>query len=114
MALDSGALSGAWTADTYDTWEDGSVLKTIFRGERFTETLARVEEIERITARDYDGLDEAAVRFVLDDPAVSTAIVGMTSERRIARNLSFADGRGLADGLHERLAGFEWRRNFYV
>ena len=114
VVLDSGSLSGVWTPDTYDAWEDGSVLKTFFRGERFTEALERIDAIASVTGEHYDGLDEAAVRFALDDPAVSTAIVGMTSEKRIARNLSFADGRGLAPGLHERLAGFEWERNFYI
>lgn len=114
VALDSGSLSGAWTPETYAQWADDSVLKTMFRGERFTETLERVEAIKAVTAPYYDGLDEAAVRFVLDRSEVSTAIVGMTSQRRIARNLSFADGRGLAEGLREQLAGFGWERNFYV
>lgn len=114
VVLDSGSLSGAWTPDTYDAWEDGSVLKTFFRGDRFTEALERIDAIKAVTNEHYDGLDEAAVRFALDDPAVSTAIVGMTSATRLARNLSFADGRGLADGVRERLTGFEWQRNFYV
>ncbi|GAA1535036.1 aryl-alcohol dehydrogenase-like predicted oxidoreductase [Microbacterium ginsengiterrae] len=114
VALDSGSLSGAWTPDTYDQWEDDSVVKTMFRGERFTETLARVEAIKAVTAPHYAGLDEAAIRFVLDRPEVSTAIVGMSSDRRIARNLSFADGRGLVSGLREQLAPFNWERNFYV
>lgn len=114
VVLDSGSLSGAWTAASYDEWADGSVLKTMFRGERFTETLARIAEMKKVTEEYYDGLDEAAVRFVLDRPEVSTAIVGMTSQRRIARNLSFADGQGLAAGLRDRLARFEWERNFYI
>lgn len=114
VVLDSGSLSGAWTPDSYDGWADGSVLKTMFREERFARTLERITEMKKVTEPFYEGLDEAAVRFVLDRPEVSTAIVGMTSQKRIARNVSFADGRGLADGLRERLAGFEWERNFYV
>lgn len=114
VALDSGSLSGAWTPETYDGWADGSVLKTMFRDERFAETLERVAAVREITGPYYDGLDEAAVRFVLDSSAVSTAIVGMTNSRRLARNLSFADGRGLVDGLHDQLAGSEWRRNYYI
>jgi aryl-alcohol dehydrogenase-like predicted oxidoreductase len=114
VALDSGSLSGAWTPQTYDGWAEGSVLKTMFRGERFTQTLERVAEVAAVTGDYYDGLDEAAVRFVLDRPEVSTAVVGMTSQKRIARNASFADGKGLAPGLRERLAGFGWERNFYV
>lgn len=114
VVLDSGSLSGAWTPDSYDRWADDSVLKTMFRDERFAATLERIDAMKKVTAPFYDSLDEAAVRFVLDRPEVSTAIVGMTSQKRIARNVSFADGRGLADGLRERLAGFEWERNFYV
>lgn len=112
--LDSGSLSGAWTRDSYDGWADDSVLKSMFRDERFAETLARIAEMKKVTEPFYEGLDEAAVRFVLDRPEVSTAIVGMTTQKRIARNVSFADGAGLAEGLRERLAGFEWERNFYV
>ncbi|PRB18462.1 aldo/keto reductase [Microbacterium sp. MYb62] len=114
VVLDSGSLSGAWTRDSYDGWADDSVLKSMFRDERFAETLARIAEMKKVTEPFYEGLDEAAVRFVLDRPEVSTAIVGMTTRKRIARNVSFADGAGLAEGLRERLAGFEWERNFYV
>lgn len=114
VALDSGSLSGAWVPETYDGWAKDSVLKSMFRDGRFAETLERVESIKSVTDEFYPGLDEAAVRFVLDRPEVSTAIVGMSSQRRIDRNLSFADGRGLVPGLRGRLEGFEWRRNFYV
>lgn len=114
VALDSGSLSGTWTASTYDGWDDDSVLKTMFRDERFAETLERVDAIKAVTSPHYESLAEAAVRFVLDRPEVSTTIVGMTSQKRIAANAAFADGKGLIDGLHERLAGFEWERNFYV
>ncbi|MCW2757095.1 MAG: aldo/keto reductase [Nocardioidaceae bacterium] len=114
VALDSGSLSGSWTPATYDSWAEDSVLRTFFRGERFTQTLERVAAVEQATRAHYDGLDEVAIRFVLDRPEVSTVIVGMDSPARIARNLSFADGQGLVDGLHERLAGFEWERNFYI
>jgi aryl-alcohol dehydrogenase-like predicted oxidoreductase len=114
VALDSGSLSGAWDAGTYATWTPGSVLHTMFRDDRFAETLRRVQEVEKITAPSYDHLAEAAVRFVLDSPEVSTAILGMSTKRRIAENLSYADGAGLAAGLREQLTAYEWRRNYYV
>lgn len=114
VALDSGSLSGAWTAASYEGWAEGSVPKTMFRGERFTQTLERVAAIREVTDEYYDSLDEPAIRFVLDRPEVSTVIIGMTSPDRIERNVGFGDGRGLAAGLHERLAPFEWRRNFYT
>lgn len=114
VALDSGSLSGAWNPTTYENWAEGSVLKTMFRGERFEQTLERVADIRSVTDEFYDSLDEAAIRFVLDRPEVSTAIIGMTSPERIERNVSFGDGRGLAPALRDRLGAFEWKRNFYV
>lgn len=114
VALDSGALSGTWTAETYDAWAEDSVLRTFFRDDRFAETLGRVAAVRSVTDSSYAGLDEAAVRFALDPVEVSTVIVGMDSPARIERNVSFADGRGLVEGLHEQLRDFEWERNFYV
>lgn len=114
VVLDSGSLSGAWTQATYDDWADDHVLKTMLRDDRFQETLDRVAEVRAVTDPFYESLDEAAVRFVLDRPEVSTAIIGMTTQKRIARNVAYGDGEGLAAGLRERLAGFHWDKNFYV
>jgi len=114
VVLDSGSLSGAWAPETYESWEEGSVLKGMLRGDRFQETLDRVAEVREVTDPFYDSLDEAAVRFVLDRPEVSTAIIGMTTRKRIARNAAYGDGAGLVPGLRELLAGFHWTKNFYV
>ena len=54
VALDSGSLSGVWNADTYSTWTEGSVLHAMFRGERFAETLRRIEGVKEVTRTDYD------------------------------------------------------------
>ena len=50
VPFDSGSLIGHWTAGTYDSWPEGSVPHTLFRGERFAETLARVEALKRLCA----------------------------------------------------------------
>jgi aryl-alcohol dehydrogenase-like predicted oxidoreductase len=114
VALDSGALSGAWTPETYASWAEGSVLHTMFRDGRFAETLRRVDALRATTKPHYDSLAEAAVRFVLDAPEVSTVILGMSSKRRIAENVAYSDGRGLAPRLRGQLRRHEWRRNFDV
>jgi aryl-alcohol dehydrogenase-like predicted oxidoreductase len=114
VALDSGSLSGAWTPATFSDWAEGSVLKNMFRDERFADTLQRIQEVKKITAPHYDQLAEAAVRFVLDRPEVSTTILGMSNSRRLQENLSYSDGAGLAPGLREKLRSQEWRRNYYV
>lgn len=114
VVLDSGSLSGVWTPETYASWEEGSVLHTFYRDERFGETLKRIDAIKQVTASHYEKLAEVAVRFVLDRPEVSTAILGMSNSRRIQENLSFSDGVRLPLELRKELSGHEWRRNFYV
>lgn len=112
VALDSGSLSGTWTSETHDGWEDGSVLKTLFRGDRFQQVLDRVQQLEAIAVPRYDDLAEAALRFVLDRPEVSTTIVGTTTAAQLARNLRAADGAGLDPAVREAFRAFQWDRNF--
>lgn len=113
VAFDSGSLSGLWTAETYDAWEHGSQQKEMFRGERFTETLERVEALKQIVAPYYSTLAEAAIKYVLSSPEVSTVIAGMSSSRNIARNVGYSDGEPFPEELRRQLAGHEWIRNFY-
>ena len=114
VALDSGSLSGLWNKDTYSSWDEGSVLHTFYRDERFGLTLKRIEAIKDVTSEYYEKLAEVAVRFVLDRPEVSTAILGMSNSRRIQENLSYSDGVRLPRELRKKLASHEWRRNYYV
>ena len=114
VALDSGSLSGLWNKDTYSSWDEGSVLHTFYRDERFGLTLKRIEAIKDDTSEYYEKLAEVAVRFVLDRPEVSTAILGMSNSRRIQENLSYSDGVRLPRELRKKLASHEWRRNYYV
>jgi aryl-alcohol dehydrogenase-like predicted oxidoreductase len=90
------------------------VLHTFYRDERFGETLKRIEAIKDVTSEYYEKLAEVAVRFVLDRPEVSTAILGMSNSRRIQENLSYSDGVRLPMDLRQKLASHEWRRNYYV
>jgi aryl-alcohol dehydrogenase-like predicted oxidoreductase len=113
VVLDSGSLSGSWKPDTYGNWPEGSVLHTLYRDERFGETLQRVENIKHVTREFYQSLAEAAVRFVLDRPEVSTAILGMSNAKRIHENLSYSDNSKFPLELKERLVQHEWRRNYY-
>lgn len=114
VALDSGSLSGLWNKDTYSSWDEGSVLHTFYRDERFGLTLKRIEAIKDDTSEYYEKLAEVAVRFVLDRPEISTAILGMSNSRRIQENLSYSDGVRLPRELRKKLASHEWRRNYYV
>lgn len=113
VAFDSGSLGGLWTRDTYDTWEEGSQQKQMFRDNRFTETFERVEELKKLVAPYYETLAEAAIKFTLASPEVSTVIAGMSNSRNIARNVSYSDGEPFPEELRARLAEHNWPRNYY-
>jgi aryl-alcohol dehydrogenase-like predicted oxidoreductase len=114
VALDSGSLSGTWTAQTYDSWEAGSQPHQMFRGDRFTETLARVEALKELCSPFYPTLAEAAMRYALSSDEVSTVIAGMSSRRYVETNVSYSDGEPFPEDLREKLAEHVWPRNYYT
>lgn len=114
VALDSGSLGGQWTADTYDSWADDSVPKNLFRGERFGETLARVEALKELCAPYYPTLAEAAIRYTLSAPEVSTVITGMGSRENVDQNIAYSDGAPFPPELRDALQAHRWPRNYYT
>jgi aryl-alcohol dehydrogenase-like predicted oxidoreductase len=113
VAFDSGSLSGQWDESTYDSWEEGSQQREMFRGDRFGETLRRVEALKRLVAPHYSSLAEAAVKYVLASPEVSTVIAGMSSSRNVQRNAGYSDGEPFPEELRAQLAEHAWIRNYY-
>ena len=113
VPLDSGSLSGTWTPDTYASWQPGSQPHTMFRGQRFAETLARAEALKQLCAPYYPTLAEAATRFALSDPGVSTIIPGMTTRGRVDANVACSDGAPFPQELKAKLAGHGWIRDYY-
>jgi aryl-alcohol dehydrogenase-like predicted oxidoreductase len=113
VPLDSGCLTGAWTADTYGQWKPGSVPHTLFRDGRFEETLARVENLKADCAKFYPTLAEAAMRYVLSAPQLSTLIPGMRNRAEVDMNVAYSDGGVFPDELAALLRRHRWIRNYY-
>jgi aryl-alcohol dehydrogenase-like predicted oxidoreductase len=113
VPLDSGSLTGVWTSETYAKWADGSVPKQLFRGDRFAETLTRVEALKVACAPYYPTLAEAAMRYVLSCPQVSCVIPGMTRPAEVDMNVVYSDGAAFPDDLKTALAAHQWPRNYY-
>ena len=113
VPLDSGALSGTWTDDTYSTWSKDSVPHKLFRGERFAETLARVEALKTLCAPYYPTLAEAAMRYTLSTPRTTTVIPGMRSIREVDMNVAYSGGEAFPVELLETLPIHAWPRNYY-
>lgn len=113
VPLDSGSLSGTWNSATYGQWEPGSVPHTLFRGDRFPETLRRVEALKAICAPYYSTLAEAAMRYTLSAPETSTVIPGMRSPEEIDMNIAYSDGAPFPAELLTQLSAHNWPRNYY-
>ncbi|MFD7639265.1 aldo/keto reductase [Kitasatospora sp. NPDC059795] len=111
VALDEGGLTGRLTADT--VFPDGDFRRRYFRGDRLAEVERRAAAIAADLGIEADGLAEAALRFVLSEPAVSTVIPGMRSVRNVERNAAVGDGVPLGERELKVLAGHRWDRNFY-
>jgi aryl-alcohol dehydrogenase-like predicted oxidoreductase len=113
VPFDSGSLIGHWTPNTYDQWEPGSVPHTLFRGDRFAETLSRVNALKAVCAPHYPTLAEAAMRFVLSSPRVATVIPGMKDPAEVDMNVAYSDGVPLPRELLAEVSAHQWPRNFY-
>ncbi len=113
VPLDSGSLIGHWTKDSYANFEPGSQPHTMFRGERFAETLARVEALKILCKPYYPTLAEAAMQYVLSAPQLSTLIPGMKNRAEVDMNIVYSDGKSFPEALKEKLAGRGWIRNYY-
>jgi aryl-alcohol dehydrogenase-like predicted oxidoreductase len=111
VPFDEGGLTGRIEPDT--EFDEGDFRSGYFRGDRKQEVFDRNEAIAADLGIDRDGLAEAALRFILSEPTVSTVIPGMRSVRNVERNCAVADGRGLPAEQVEKLRRHRWVRNFY-
>jgi aryl-alcohol dehydrogenase-like predicted oxidoreductase len=113
VPLDSGSLVGHWTPHTYGSWAPESVPHKMFAGERFAETLARVEALKELCRRYYATLAEAAMRYVLSTGHVRTVIPGMTTRAEVDMNVVYSDGAAFPQALADAVAEHKWVRNYY-
>lgn len=111
VPFDEGSLTGTLTADS--RWPDGDFRNLYFTPANLRATLPRVEAL----ARDLpDGmpLPEAALRFILESPEVSTIIPGMRKAAHVDANMAVSDGRRLGPAALEKLRSHRWDRGYEV
>lgn len=113
VPLDSGSLIGHWTKDSYASFEHGSQPHSMFRGTRFMETFNRVEALKVLCKPHYPTLAEAAMRYVLSAPQLSTLIPGMKNKAEVDMNIVYCDGKQFPPELRAALTSHGWVRNYY-
>ena len=110
--LDEGALTGKITPETVfpeDDWRN-----EYFRGDRKREVCERAQALRWLIHGDVESLAEAALRFCLSHPAVSTVIVGMRRPEHARANARASDKGPLPKEDLERLKEHAWHHNFWV
>ena len=113
VPLDSGSLVGNWTKDSYVKFEPGSQPFKMFHGERFGETLARTQRLKDLCKPYYATLAEAAMRYVMSAPQLSTLIPGMKNPQEVDMNIAYSDGGSFPTELKEQLPPHIWIRDYY-
>ena len=111
VPFDEGGLSGALTERT--TFEADDWRVDYFRGERLQETVRRAGRLTFLIRDEIHTLAQAALKFCLSHPAVSTVIPGMRRRAHVEENCAVSDGKPLSTSELLQLKAHAWSRNFY-
>jgi aryl-alcohol dehydrogenase-like predicted oxidoreductase len=107
VPLDEGSLGGKLTRET--KFPAGDWRAGYFNAKNLAETMDRVDRLRGDLPRGMT-LPEAAIRFILAEPAVSTLIVGMRKAEHVRGNLALSDAGGLDAALLGRMRKHRWER----
>jgi aryl-alcohol dehydrogenase-like predicted oxidoreductase len=107
VPLDEGSLSGRMSLET--RFPTGDWRAQYFGPENLAPTIQRVEELKAVVPVGMS-LPELALRFILQNPIVSTLVVGMRSPQHVAQNAAVSDGIRLDAGVMIQLRKHRWDR----
>lgn len=110
VPFDEGGLTGNIHPDT--KFPPGDFREFYFSGDRKQQVHERVEKL-RPVLEGAAGLPDAALRYCLSHPAVSTVIPGMRTVEHARENCAASDRGPLPPGVLEELKQHRWVRNFY-
>lgn len=114
VPFDEGTLTGTLTKDS--KWPEGDWRNSYFVPENLIPAVERAEEIKKLLEewnREHGTritMPELALRFILNNPDVSTIIPGMRKLRNVEANVAASDAGPLPAELHKKLRTFRWVR----
>jgi aryl-alcohol dehydrogenase-like predicted oxidoreductase len=111
VPFDEGSLSGAVRRGM--TWPEGDWRNLYFTPDRLDDTMDRVDELVRDLPAGVS-LADLALRFILENPDVSTVIPGMRQVRHVDQNLAASGAEPLGQELVDRLRRHRWTRTYVV
>ncbi len=108
VPFDEGALTGNLTRES--TWPEGDWRNGYFNPANLNESVDHAERLREVVPEGYT-MPELALRWILQNPAVSTVIPGMRKVRNVEANVATSDGRALDPTLMAELRGHRWDRS---
>jgi aryl-alcohol dehydrogenase-like predicted oxidoreductase len=107
VPFDEGTLTGTLTLDS--KWPEGDWRNTYFVPQNLKASVEHAEALKPLIPADMD-MPEMALRFILNEPAVSTIIPGMRKEKHVHSNIAAAERGPLPARLHTALRPHRWER----
>jgi aryl-alcohol dehydrogenase-like predicted oxidoreductase len=111
VVFDEGSLTGKWNKDT--KFEPGDFRNNYFAGDRLARSITRAEKVRETIASSGLTMVQAALKFALAHPAVSTVIPGMRNAQQAGSNCAVSDTAPMPDALLKQLHAHNWRRAFW-
>jgi aryl-alcohol dehydrogenase-like predicted oxidoreductase len=107
VPFDEGSLGGKMTAET--KFPESDWRSKYFSPDNLKQTIARVDKLKPVVPQSMS-LPEAALRFILSDPTVSTTIAGMRKPDHVRQNIAVSDAGPLDASVLQILKGHRWDR----
>ena len=111
VAFDEGSLTGKYTENT--TFAEDDFRRRYFAGDRLARAVRRAESVKKEIAGSGYTMPQAALKFVLAHPAVSTVIPGIRSVAQAEANTAVSDLPEMSEELLVRLRKHAWQRAFW-
>jgi aryl-alcohol dehydrogenase-like predicted oxidoreductase len=108
VPFDEGTLTGTLTRDS--AWPEGDWRNTYFVPDNLHASVERAEALKPLVPQSMT-MAEMALRFILDNPLVSTVIPGMRKTAHVEANLAVSEAASLAQDLHAQLKSHRWDRS---
>ncbi|HEX9115422.1 MAG TPA: aldo/keto reductase [Anaerolineae bacterium] len=107
VPFDEGTLTGTLTRDS--KWPEGDWRNSYFVPENLNASIDHADALKPLLPPGMS-MPEMALRFILNNPTVSTIIPGMRRPRHVESNLSASEKGPLPLSLHAELRNHRWDR----
>lgn len=107
VPFDEGTLTGTLTKES--TWPEGDWRNTYFVPENLIPSVERADALKPLVPAGMT-MPEMALRFILNDPTVSTIIPGMRKPNHVESNIAASDAGPLPEELYTQLREHRWER----